>query len=203
MRAMSPRDREVAGTPPVDKEKPEPPRTVVIDRLEHMLSAVAEIQADHSAAFREKFVRAMMIAEIDPVSEETRAQIRRLTRQRERLLATGAYTTDALGELRGDAKSTATHTWLSRRRKANALFTVTHDGNTLVPAFQLDGDGRPRKEIGEVLKALAPAQLGEWATWTWFTSASPWLGGAVPTDLLTKDPARVARAASRFAANAA
>jgi hypothetical protein len=55
----------------------------------------------------------------------------------------------------------------------------------------------------EVLEALAPAQLGEWATWSWFTSASPWLGGAVPAEVLTTDPARVAQAASRFASNAA
>lgn len=194
----------LVGKPTASKtDKPDPRRTALIERLEHMLAAVAEIQADEAAAFRKKFVRAMMVAEVDPVPEETRAQTRRLTRQRERLLATGAFTTEALRERRGDAQSTTTHTWLSRRRKANALFTVTHDGNTLVPEFQLDDDGRPRKGIGEVLKALAPARLGEWATWTWFTSASPWLGGAVPSEILAVDPSRVARAASRFASNAA
>jgi len=194
----------IAGKPIARKSnKPDPRRTAVIERLENMLTSVAEIQADEAAAFRKKFVRAMMVAEVDPVPAETRAQTQRLARQRERLLATGAYTTDALGELRGDAKSTNTHTWLSRRRKANALFTVTHDGNTLVPAFQLDGDGRPRKGIAEVLDALAPARLGEWATWTWFTSATPWLGGAVPSEVLAEDPSRVARAAARFASNAA
>jgi hypothetical protein len=194
----------VTGKPVARKSaRPDPRRTAAIERLENMLTAVAEIQADEAAAFRKKFVRAMMVAEVDPVPEETRDQTRRLTRQRERLLATGAYNTEALGALRGDSKSTATHTWLSRRRKANELFTVTHDGNTLVPAFQLDGDGRPRKGIGEILKALAPVQLGEWATWTWFTSASPWLGGAVPSEMLAVDPVRVTRAASRFASNAA
>jgi hypothetical protein len=106
-------------------------------------------------------------------------------------------------ELRGDEKASTTHTWLSRRRKANELFTVTHDNSTLVPAFQLDDEGRPRKAVAEVLEALAPAHLGEWATWSWFTSASPWLGGGVPAEVLAADPARVAHAASRFASNAA
>lgn len=183
--------------------KPDPRRATQIDRLERMLTMMSEIQAEDAAAFRKKFVRAMMVAEIDPVPEETRAQVRRLTRQRERLLATGAYTTDDLGKLRGDTKPTATHTWLSRRRKANALFTVTHDGNTLIPAFQLDADGRPLEAMAEVLQALAPAQLGDWATWTWFTSGSSWLGGAVPAEVLTENPSRVARAAMRFASNAA
>jgi hypothetical protein len=194
----------VTGKPLARKSvKADPRRSAVIERLESMLTAVAEIQADEAATFRKKFIRAMMVAEIDPVPDETRAQTQRLTRQRERLLATGAYTTDALAQRRGDAKPTATHTWLSRRRKANELFTVTHDGNTLVPTFQLDESARPRKGITEVLKALAPAQLGGWATWTWFTSASPWLGGSVPAEVLAVDPTGVARAAARFAANAA
>ena len=184
------------------KEQPDPRRAAVIDRLEQMLTAVAEIQADEAAANRPNLVRAMMVAEVDPIPAETVAQARRLARQREHLLATGAYTTEAMRELRGDEKASTTHTWLSRRRKANELFTVTHDNSTLVPAFQLDGR-RPRKAVADVLQALAPAQLGEWATWSWFTSASPWLGGRVPADVITADPARVAQAAARFASNAA
>ncbi len=194
----------LTGEQPVGVQPPQDPRrTAVTDQLEHMLSAVAEIQADNYEVTRAKLVRAMMLAEIDPVPEATRAQTRRLARQRERLLATGAYTTDALRDRRGDAKTSATHTWLSRRRKANELFTVTHDGNTLIPKFQLDDEGEPRKGIVEVLKALAPAQLGDWATWTWFTSTNPRLGGAVPAEVLAVDPARVSRAADRFASNAA
>ncbi len=185
-----------------EKEQADPRRAAVIDRLEQMLTAVAEIQADEAAANRPNLVRAMMVAEVDPIPAETVAQARRLARQREHLLATGAYTTEAMRELRGDEKASTTHTWLSRRRKANELFTVTHDNSTLVPAFQLDGP-RPRKAVAEVLQALAPAQLGEWATWSWFTSASPWLGGRVPVDVITADPARVAQAAARFASNAA
>ena len=184
------------------EDEPDPRRAAVIDRLEQMLTAVAEIQADEAAANRPNLVRAMMVAEVDPIPAETVAQARRLARQREHLLATGAYTTEAMRELRGDEKASTTHTWLSRRRKANELFTVTHDNNTLVPAFQLDGS-KPRKAVADVLQALAPAQLGDWATWSWFTSASPWLGGRVPADVIAADPARVAQAAARFASNAA
>jgi hypothetical protein len=194
----------LAGEPPANEnEPPDPRRAAAINRLEHMLTAVAEIQADEAAANRPNLVRAMMIAEVDPIPAETVAQARRLARQREHLIATGAYTTEAMRELRGDEKASTTHTWLSRRRKANELFTVTHDNSTLVPAFQLDDEGVPRKAVADVLEALAPAHLGEWATWSWFTSASPWLGGGVPAEVLAADPARVAHAASRFASNAA
>jgi hypothetical protein len=194
---------EVVGSSPSTEGEPDSPRTTLADRLRHMLAAVTDIQAEEAAAKRTTLLRAMMVAGVDPIPAETIAQARRLARQREHLLTSGAYTTEALRELRGDAKSSTTRTWLARRRAADEVFTVTHDGSTLVPAFELDEEGRPRKAIASVLRALAPAQLDGWATWTWFASGSPWLGGAVPSEVLAVDPPRVARAASRFAANAA
>lgn len=174
-----------------------------LDRLQRLLAAVAEVQAGEAQNQRGALLKAMMAAGVDPVPAETVAQARRLARQRDRLLATGAYTTLALQALRDDNAASATRTWLARRRAADELFTVTHDGSTLVPAFQLDREGRPRPELAPALRALAPAQLGGWAIWTWFTAGSAWLGGTAPVGLLDTDPERVAVAAERFAANAA
>ena len=194
----------LAGEPPADeKEPPDPRRAAAINRPEHMLTAVAEIQADEAAANRPNLVRAMMIAEVDPIPAETVAQARRLARQREHLLATGAYTTEAMRELRGDEKPSTTHTWLSRRRKANELFTVTHDNSTLVPAFQLDDEGRPRKaRRGRSRGPCAglPRRVGYVVV---VYIGEPVAGRRVPAEVLAADPARVAQAASRFASNAA
>src|SRR5258705_13427144 len=47
--------------PPADEnDPPDPRRAAAINRLEHMLTAVAEIQADEAAANRPNLVRAMM-----------------------------------------------------------------------------------------------------------------------------------------------
>lgn len=182
-------------------QAPDLPRRLV-DRLARMMAAVSEIQAEEAVPRRDALLKAMMAAGIDAVPPETVSQARRLARQRERLLATGAFSTEALRVLRGDAKSSTTRTWLARRRSAGEIFTASHDGRTLVPAFELDHEGRPRTVLRSVLAALAPAELTGWATWTWFTATSSWLGGATPVDQLETDPERVVRAASRFTANA-
>ena len=58
------------------------------------------------------------------------------------------------------------------------------------------------KGAADVYVALRYAFPGE-GYGSWFTSASPWLGGGVPSEVLAADPARVAQAASLFASNAA
>lgn len=171
-------------------------------RIEEMLGEVAAIQADEAEGRRSALLRAMMASGIDPVPAETVAQARQLARRRERMLASGAYFIEDLQALRGDSTASAARTWLSRRRTDHELITVTHEGRTLIPAFQLTEEGAVRSSVAEVLRSLAPSQLSGWAAWTWFTAGSPWLGGATPVDLLDTDPERVATAAARFAANA-
>ena len=178
-------------------------RSVLVEQLLRLMSVIDEVQAEHADAARPALLKAMLSADIDPIPSATIAQARRLAQQRERLLASGAYTIEALRDLRGDATPSATRTWLTRKRKAGELFTVTHDGAALVPAFQIDREAQPRPELVEVLQALVPAELSAWATWTWFTAGSAWLGGAIPADLLDSEPGRVATAARRFASNAA
>lgn len=177
--------------------------TSLAARLEKLLHEVAMIRSEEADDRRPALLQAMMASGIDPVPAETIAQARRLARRRGRLLASGAYSTDALRELRQDSTPSATRTWMSRRRGEHELITVTHEGRTLIPAFQLNEEGGVRSSVSDALRALVPAQLSGWAAWTWFTAGSAWLGGAAPLDLLDTDPQRVARAAARFAANAA
>jgi len=103
------------------------------------------------------------------------------------LLASGAFTYRALAQ--GSAtKEPAVRRWVRRARKRHAIFTVDHDNETLVPAFLLDADLAPRAELADVIGVLAQAGEDGWGLWTWLTSPTSWLGGAIPRDGLTGDP---------------
>jgi len=169
-----------------------------------LLDQAREIQADTADTSRGLLLQAMMAAAIDPVPHATVAAAERLARHREALLASGAYPLDALARLRGDTPgSSATRTWVSRRRTAGSLFTVTHRDATLVPAFQLDEQAAPRPGLRPALRVLRAAGYDGWELWTWFSIPTPWLSGRVPATLLAEDPAAVERAAARFVAAAA
>jgi len=85
--------------------------------------------------------------------------------------------------------------------KSRMIFAVRHKGGELVPAFQFDGDGRPRPIIREVLNLL-PSQLSPWQVAFWFASANSWLGGLAPCEALDS-PKRVIEAARMEAADIA
>jgi hypothetical protein len=168
-----------------------------------LLEAAEVVRAEEAAGRRSQLLRAMLVADLDPVPAATVTQARRLAEHRERLIASGAHTVASLQRLRGNTSASTTRTWLARRRRSGALFTVSHDGSVLVPAFQFDEGGEPRPEMADVLAALAPLGLSGWALWTWFSSSSPWLDGARPVDWLDRRSEAVATAARRFASNAA
>jgi hypothetical protein len=169
-----------------------------------LLDRVRAVQSEHAAANRTDLVRTLMSAAHIPLTPPaTVAQAQRLAGHRSALLGTPALTHAALRELRGDSRESSTRTWLSRRKDADELFTVSHNGRTLVPAFQLDADAQPRAELQPVLAALAAAGVQGWSLWTWLTSPSSLLSGGVPERLAATAPQRVLRAARRFAANRA
>jgi hypothetical protein len=93
--------------------------------------------------------------------------------------------------------------WISRHRKAHRLFTVTHEGETLVPAFLFDDELEPKPEASEAIKALREAGEDGWALWAWFATPSAWLGGRVPAEVLATAPELVAESARQRAASAA
>ncbi len=141
------------------------------------------------------------LADLDPVPRATVEQARRLAGLKASLLRQGAFTTASLAEARGITTNNARQ-WISRLRRADRLFTVAHEGESLVPAFLLDGALEPRPEATAAIESLRGAGEDGWALWAWFASPSPWLGGQVPAEAMTETPDAVAEAARSRAASA-
>jgi hypothetical protein len=153
---------------------------------------------------RQALARALgpSLADLDPVPRATVEQARRLAGLRASLLRHGALSTAAIAKARRMAPNNARQ-WLSRHRRAHRLFTVSHEGETLVPAFLLDEEFEPKEGAVEALKELRRAGEDGWALWAWFATPSAWLGGRVPADVLNSDPELVAKSARRRAESAA
>lgn len=168
-----------------------------------LLVRVRRLQADQMSASRDSLVRALMTSHVSLTPPATLAQARRLAAHRDALLATPVLTYATLCELRGDRKESSTRTWVARKRAVGALFTVAHNGRTLIPAFQLDEHGDARPELRAVLTTLLGAVIDGWSLWTWLISRTSLLSGSVPESTATSAPDRVLEAARRFAAPAA
>jgi hypothetical protein len=87
----------------------------------------------------------------------------------------------------------------SRWKEEGRVFGVTVQERFLFPAFQFDSQGQPLPAIARVLEVLSPSR-GEWPVALWFISASGWLGGRRPVDLLASEPDEVIEAALQEAA---
>jgi hypothetical protein len=174
-------------------------RRRVVEALD-LLERVRAVQAEHAAATRDELVHTLMASNVALTPPATVAQAQRLAIHRDALLATPLYTHGSLRELRGDARESSTRTWLSRRKAERKVFTVTHNGRTLIPAFQLGDRGEPRPELQPLFAVLQGGGVQGWALWTWLTSPTSLLSGAVPDQLVLTAPERVLRAAERFAA---
>jgi hypothetical protein len=142
------------------------------------------------------------LAELDPVPHAAVEQARRLAALRSELLASGAFTYESLADGRG-ATPAAVRQFVSRARARNELFTVSHDGETLVPSFLLDAELSPRLRLRPIIETLRAAGEDGWALWAWFLTPSGWLGGQRPLDLVDDNPTMVAEAAQRRVSNAA
>lgn len=173
-------------------------RREVLEAL-RLAAEVQVVQAASAAEVRDSLVRTLMGRGVSLVPPASLAQAQRLAAHRNALLATPAYTYKSLQQVRGDAKESSTRTWLSRRRDARELFTVSHGGRTIIPAFQFDAAAEPRPELQPVLAKLIDAGVQSWALWTWLTAPTPLLSGEVPEQLVRSNSQRVLRAAQRFA----
>lgn len=174
-------------------------RREVLEAL-RLHAQVQVVQAEIATEARDGLVQTLMGQGVSLVPPATVAQAQRLAAHRNALLATPTYTHESLQQVRGDAKESSTRTWLSRRRDARELFTVSHGGRTLIPAFQFGADVEPRSELQPVLQALINADVQGWALWTWLTTPTPLLSGEVPEQLVRSNLQRVLHAAQRFAA---
>lgn len=174
-------------------------RREVLEAL-RLHAEVQDVKAARVAETRENLVRTLMAKNVALIPPASLAQAQRLAARRDALLATSAYTHESLREARGDNRESSTRTWLARRKDARELFTLKHEGRTVIPAFQLDPSGEPRPELQPVLQTLIDAGVQGWSLWTWLTSSTSLLSGGVPEELARTNPQRVLRAAERFAA---
>jgi hypothetical protein len=175
-----------------------------VRNLLYRLVQAGLLQERRAPGARRELARALgpSLADLDPVPHATVEQARRLAALRASLLREGALPTVAIAEGRGITPNNARQ-WISRHRKSFRIFTVTYEGETLVPAFLLDEKLEPRPEASRAIKALLEAGEDGWALWAWFATPSAWLGGRVPVEVLTTDPERVAESARQRAASAA
>jgi hypothetical protein len=120
-----------------------------------LFNAIRTLQAEHVEASREELLRALMGHGVSLTPAATLSQSKRLATHRNVVLATPFHTDTSLSEQR-DSSESNTRTWVARRRQAHKLFTVDHDGRTLIPAFQFDEHGKLRTELAPLLAALVP-----------------------------------------------
>lgn len=168
------------------------------------LAALAAAQGRRAGRAREDVVAALLadLDLLDPLPAASVSQARRTAARRNRLLASGAWSVAAIAEAR-DMRLTSVRTWLKRHRDAHRLVSVTVQGEAYVPGLLLDDTVEPLAGIEEVLAPLVEAGMDGWAVWVWLDTASGWLDGARPADLLTKGEIEsVARAARSQASNA-
>ena len=163
----------------------------------------AVLQERRAPAARRELAKALgtSLGELDPVPYATVEQARRLAALRTSLLRKGAWSTAAIADARGITTNNARQ-WVSRHRKAHRIFTVTHEGETLVPAFLLDDVLEPRPAAQQPIRLLHDAGEDGWALWAWFATPSAWVGGRIPGELLASDPDLVAESARQRAAAA-
>ena len=175
-----------------------------VRNLLYRLVQAGLLQERRAPQARQELARALgpSLSDLDPVPYATVEQARRLAALRASLLRQGALSTSAIAEARGMTPNNVRQ-WISRHRKAHRLFTVTQEGETLVPAFLFDEELEPRREAAEAIGVLREAGEDGWALWAWFATPTAWLGGSVPADVLVSDPELVAESARQRAASAA
>lgn len=137
---------------------------------------------------------------VDPVPAATFAQVRRRVERRRQLLETGTYTIATVAAAKGSSPA-AIRQWIARGRRANRIFTVLRNGQTLIPAVVLDGEFEPRSEMAEATSILKGVGLDGWALWDWWSRPNSWLDGKAPLSVLTMRPDKVTEAARRWASN--
>jgi hypothetical protein len=170
------------------------------EALEQLVDLIRTLQAENVEAIRGDLLQVLMSREVSLTPPATVTQVQQLATHRAALLVTPVLTYETLSELRGDKTVSSTRTWLARRRDAHTLFTVNHNGRTLIPAFQIDERGEPRIELRPILSVLSEGGVQGWSLWTWLTKPTSFLSGGVPEEVARTDAERALHAAQRFAA---
>lgn len=122
---------------------------------------------------------------LEPRLDAARAEVARLINaaRAELLRSRTAVTVDQLADARGTSPDT-TRRWVSRRRAAGDLVTVTHDGLVLIPTFQLDDAFDHDDDVATLVRRLTRYGMSGWAVWDWAETPNGWLHGDTPADLI-------------------
>lgn len=167
-----------------------------------LLEAAREIQAEQSALKGPELVHVLMSTSgYSTVPSTSLLQAQRLASRRDALLATPTYFYSSLAVVRGARKESSVRTSIARQRERCEVFDVSHDGRTILPAFQFDSAGQPRPELQPLIEILSTAGVVDWALWAWLTTPSNYLSGGVPEKIAATSLERATRAAERFAAS--
>jgi hypothetical protein len=83
------------------------------------------------------------------------------------------------------SNANATRQWLHRNRRVGRIITVDHEGEVVIPTFQLDEAFDVDPLAGDVIEALGATGMSPWAIWHWFYAANGWLGDR-PIDVLQR-----------------
>lgn len=140
-----------------------------------------------SSAYRARFA--------GKTSEAQETAVQRAAEHRRALVQTDTYSYDDLAAIRGAKPSTIRS---RAHRSQDKILSVTVGGQKLLPAFQFNNWGeleRPVAEINQILKT--DETMDDWAAWAWWYSATSFLSGESPIDVIGDDPERVRLAAQR------
>ncbi len=147
---------------------------------------------------------AQLITSLPPLRTDTAAAAAAALANRAyaRLLGSGTAVTTAeyvaaLAERGVGAE--AARARIKRDRGRHRLVTVTHDGEAVIPTFQLDAGFDHDPLAGDVVQALTAAGYGAWDIWDWAETPNPWIGRRTPADAIRRTD-RVAVAAAVEAA---
>lgn len=69
---------------------------------------------------------------------------------------------------------------IKRDRDKGRLITLTHEGESIIPTFQLQADFDHHPAAGDVVHALLAAGYGPWDIWDWAETPNPWIGRRTP-----------------------
>lgn len=127
----------------------------------------------------------VLAAVVEPLYDHAAVEKARLVNQaRARLLRSGESVTFEMIAMATDRRPDAVRQWINRRVRSSRMVTITHEGSTLVPTFQLTDAFEEYGEVGDVVERLVVAGMSGWAVWDWFVTPNTWLDSDTPIETL-------------------
>lgn len=111
-------------------------------------------------------------------------QARLLNAARAQLLGSGSAITTAMFAQGAGISEDAARARVKRYRAARRLVTVPHDGEALIPTFQLGPVYDLDPVAARAVAVLVEAGLGPWAIWDWAETPNGWLDRRTPAEVI-------------------